>query len=216
MSVGPPTVPQLEVDLAAMRGVWRDRLHATGPDGVELRQDEAGGVPGAFPYENLVYVDLDDGAYTQTNVVLSGRELHERTFTATVTDGVLRFDHLGPEAPAHLGVSAGAGLIWFVAESITHEGVGRYAEPDLIRIEGDRRWRDTVLWRHGALARLLHVEGERVGRDTTTRHPLDPRGTEGPVHGERSVTTNYRSDPPAMATTADATAVAAARTGADR
>ncbi len=156
VSVGPPTVPQLEVDLAAMRGVWRDRLHATGPDGVELRQDDAGGVPGAFPYENLVYVDLDDGAYTQTNVVLSGRELHERTFTATVTDGVLRFDHLGPEAPAHLGVSAGAGLIWFVAESITHEGVGRYAEPDLIRIEGDRRWRDTVLWRHGALARLLH------------------------------------------------------------
>ena len=213
MSGGPPSVHQLEVDLAAMCGVWRDRLRATGPDGVELRRDEAGGVPGAFPYENLVYVDLDDGAYTQTNVVLSGRELQERTFTATVADGILRFDHLGPEAPVHLGVSAGAGLIWFVAESVTHEGVGRYAEPDLIRIDGDRRWRDTVLWRHGALARLLHVEGQRVGRDTTTRHPLDPRGTEGPVHGERSVTTNYRSDPPTTATTAGA---ALATPGADR
>ena len=57
VSVGPPSVHQLQVDLAAIGGVWRDRLRATGPDGVELHHDDAGGVPGAFPYENLVYVD---------------------------------------------------------------------------------------------------------------------------------------------------------------
>lgn len=188
---------QLLTDLASMRGVWRDTLRAHAPDGTELTHDAHGGVPGAFPYENLVYVDLqvDDGIgrYTQTNVVLSGREFHQRTFTATVADGQLRFDVLGPEAPEHVGVSGGAGLIWFVAERSTDDGLRRYAEPDLIRVDGERRWRTTVLWRDGVLARLLEVEGVLLDRDTTRPHQLDPRGAERPVHGDRSVTTNYRS-----------------------
>ncbi len=188
---------QLLADLVSMRGVWRDRLHAYAPDGVEMVEDHHGGVPGAFPYENLVYVDLDadvaagTGRYTQTNVVLSGREFHQRTFTATVADGQLRFDVLGPDAPVHVGISGGPGRIWFVATSTVAAGLARYAEPDLIRIEGDRRWRHTVLWRDGALVRVLDVEGERLTTSTTSVHELDPRGQGHPVHGERSVTTNY-------------------------
>jgi hypothetical protein len=185
---------QLAIDLHAMCGVWRDRLSAHGPRGEELTQDAHGGVPGAFPYENLVYVDFDGSTYRQTNVVLAGRDHHQRTFAATVADGELRFDVLGPEAPVHVGISGGPGLIWFVAESLAAPGLQHYAEPDLIRLDGDRRWRDTVLWRHGALARTLHVEGERLSTDTSTPHPLDPRGAEHPVHGERSSTDAYRPD----------------------
>jgi hypothetical protein len=188
---------QLLADLGSMCGVWRDRLRAFAPDGVELIEDLHGGVPGAFPYENLVYVDLDadvaagTGRYRQTNVVLSGREFHQRTFTATVAGGQLRFDGLGPDAPVHVGISGGPGRIWFVAGSSTAQGLARYAEPDLIRVEGDRRWRHTVLWRNGELARVLDVEGERLTTSTATVHELDPRGPGHPVHGERSVTTNY-------------------------
>jgi hypothetical protein len=181
----------LVADLTAMVGVWRDRLEAFTPDGSPLSDDDAGGVPGPFPYENLVYVDFDGASYTQTNVVLSGRPDHQRTFTATVADGVFRFDPLGPEAPTHVGVSGGPGLIWFVAESIAAPGVGRYAEPDLIRIDGERRWRNTALWRDGTLARLLSVEGERVGLDTSRPHDLDPRGADVAVHGDRSTTQQY-------------------------
>ena len=184
---------QLRTDLTAMCGVWRDELRAFTPTGDELTHDDHGGMPGAFPYENLVYVDLDGPTYTQTNVVLSGREPHQRTFIATVADGMLRFDQLGPEAPAHVGISGGPGRIWFVAESSSHPGLGRYAEPDLIRIEGDRRWRHTVLWRGGELARVLDVAGERLSNDTSRPHDLDPRGRDAAVHGVRSTTDQYRS-----------------------
>ena len=185
------TSEQLSADLTAMCGVWRDHLRARDGAGRELFDDPHGGAPGAFPYENLVYVDFDGERYIQTNVVLSGRAPHQRTFTATVTDDVLRFDVLGPDAPAHVGISGGPGLIWFVAEHIADAGVGRYAEPDLIRIEGERRWRNTVLWRHGELARVLDVSGERLGTDVSQPHELDPRGRDAQVHGERSVTKNY-------------------------
>lgn len=184
---------QLSADLWAMRGVWRDRLSAFEPNGDELAHDPHGGAPGPFPYENLVYVDFDGSTWMQTNVVLSGRDPHERTFTATVADGVLRFDRLGPEAPEHVGVSGGPGRIWFVAESLGEDGLQRYAEPDLITLEGDHRWRHTVLWRHGRLARTLSVEGTRVGADPSVRHPLDPRGSGGDPHGVRSSTDHYRA-----------------------
>lgn len=174
-----------------MRGVWRDRLQAFDPHGNEIVDDRAGGAPGPFPYENLVYVDFDGARYTQTNVVLDGRPFHQRTFTAAVADGVLRFDALGPDAPDHVGISGGPGLIWFVAERTTDQGLARYAEPDLIRIEGRRRWRNTVLWRHAELARTLHVTGELLSDDPTRQHDLDPRGKNHPVHGERSTTHNY-------------------------
>jgi hypothetical protein len=181
----------LATDLLAMRGVWRDVLRAYGPDGEELSDDPDGGAPGPFPYENLVYVDFDGRSYAQTNVVLAGRPPHQRTFTATVEGGVLRFDHLGPDAPEHVGISGGPGRIWFVAASTLAEGLTRYAEPDLIRLEGDRRHRHTVLWRHGRLARVLDVRGERLGTDTSVLHPLDPREPGSAVHGPRSSTANY-------------------------
>ena len=114
------------------------------------------------------------------------------SFTAAVAGGVLTFDRLGPQAPRHVGISGGPGLIWFVAADLAESGLQRYAEPDLIRIDGDRRWRDTVLWRDAALARTLHVEGVRVGSDTSVLHPLDIRPDGTPVHGERSVTSNYQ------------------------
>lgn len=183
---------QLSTDLHAMRGVWRDTLTAIGPAGESLTWDDAGGVPGAFPYTNLVYVDFDGERYQQTNVVLDGRERSQRSFTATVAGGRLTFDRLGPDAPVHVGISGGPGLIWFVAEHLGEPGLQRYAEPDLIRIQGDRRWRDTVLWRDGSLARTLHVDGVRLTLDTTRPHELDPRGPGHPVHGERSITTHYQ------------------------
>lgn len=185
-------VDQLKADLMAMRGVWRDDLAAFGPNGETLAWDDHGGVPGPFPYSNLVYVDFDGERYEQTNVVLDGRPSHQRSFTATVADGRLTFDRLGPEAPVHVGISGGPGLIWFVADDLGEPGLQRYAEPDLIRVQGDRRWRDTVLWRDGALVRTMHVEGVRLTIDTTRPHELDPRGLDHPVHGERSVTTHYQ------------------------
>jgi len=178
--------------LESMRGVWRDDLRAFGPASEALTWDDAGGVTGAFPYTNLVYVDFDGERYQQTNVVLDGRPHHERSFTATVVEGRLTFDRLGPDAPVHVGVSGGPGLIWFVADDLSEPGLQRYAEPDLIRIQGDRRWRDTVLWRNATLARTLHVEGVRLTVDTTRPHELDPRGLDHPVHGVRSVTTHYQ------------------------
>jgi hypothetical protein len=182
---------RLESDLFAMCGVWLDELRAFDARGVALEWDDAGGVPGAFPYSNLVYVDFDGSTYRQTNVAIEGRDLHERTFHANVAEGVLRFESLGPQAPEHVGVSGGPGLIWFVAEDLAAAGLQRYSEPDLIRLEGDRRWRNTVLWRHGALARTLQVEGSRLSSDTSRRHERDPRGPDGPVHAPRSVTTHY-------------------------
>lgn len=184
---------QLESDLYSMCGVWRDHLSARGPRGEVLTWDEYGGVPGAFPYENLVYCDFDGERWLQTNVVLSGREHHERSFTATVSNGRLTFDTLGPDAPPHVGISGGPGIIWFVSESNSHPGLHRYAEPDMIRLQGDQRWRDTVLWRDGALARVLHVAGERLSRETSQPHELDPRGQDSSTHAQRSVTTNYQS-----------------------
>lgn len=182
-------------DLASMVGVWHDHLTAHAPDGAEIVDDVHGGVPGPFPYDNLVYVDFDraTGEYRQTNVAFRGRDPHVRTFEADVTDGVLRFRRLGPEAPHHVGISAGPGLIWFVSESVLDEGLTRYCEPDFITVHGNTRTRDTVLWRHGALARTLHVDGTRLSTDTSRRHELDPRGPGHASHEARSTTTHYLS-----------------------
>lgn len=183
----------LEADIVAMCGAWHDVLSANEVDGSPIAYDPHGGVAGPFPYENLVYVSFEQstGAYTQTNVTFRGRETHARTFEADVADGVLRFRKLGPEAPEHVGVSAGVGLIWFVSESTLDDGLRRYCEPDFIRLTGDQRTRDTVLWRDGTLVRTLHVDGTRLTIDESTRHALDPRGADGPVHELRSSTTHY-------------------------
>ncbi len=181
-------------DLTAMVGVWHDHLVAFDRHGGEISDDPHGGVAGAFPYDNLVYVDFDGYTYTQTNVTFRGRPTHARTFGADVADGVLRFGSLGPEAPRHIGVSGGSGLIWFVPDELSEPGLQRYAEPDLIRLEGDRRWRTTVLFRQAQLVRMMLVEGTRLTTDTTRLHPLDPRPADTGVHGERSTTTQYLSE----------------------
>lgn len=180
-------------DLVSMIGVWHDHLTAQDPDGSDVLDDLHGGVPGPFPYDNLVYVDFDPGSgeYRQTNVAFRGRDPHVRTFEADVADGILRFRRLGPEAPHHVGISAGPGLIWFVSESVLDDGLRRYCEPDFITVTGEARTRDTVLWRHGALARTLHVDGIRLTADTSHRHELDPRGPGESCHETRASTTHY-------------------------
>ena len=114
-----------------------------------------------------------------------------RFWTADVADGVLRFRRLGPEAPQHVGVSGGPGLIWFVAESMSEPGLQRYCEPDLIRLDGNLRWRTTVLWRDARLVRPMLVQGTRFTSDTARTHEWDPRGADAAVHGARSQTMHY-------------------------
>ena len=184
---------RLTDDLAAMVGVWHDRCVAQEPDGTPVTDDPHGGVPGPFPYENLVYFDFDGERTTQTNVTIAGRPVRVRTFCARLDDGVLRFDRLGPEAPEHVGVSGGPGVIWFVPQRWTDDGLARYSEPDMIRLDGDRRWRDTALWRHGELVRTMHVTGARVSTETSRLHRLDPRDAGESVHAARDVTRHFLS-----------------------
>ena len=185
---------QLGRDLASMTGVWHDHLEAFDPDGTPIVHDEHGGVPGPFPYDNLVYFDFDGSTVTQTNVTFAGREPKVRTFESDLVDGVLRFRRLGPEAPQHVGVSGGPGVIWFVPESWNEPGLNRYSEPDHIRIEGESRWRTTVLYRNGPLVRTMMVTGTRLSGETSERHHLDPRGPGSPVHEDRDVTTHFVAD----------------------
>jgi len=138
-----------------------------------------------------VYIDFDGERFVQTSVVLSGREPAVRTFEARRRDDTLVFTPLGPGAPTIIGVSAVRGHLWFVADDIVHDGISRYAEPDHIHVEDDRRWRHTVLWRHGALVRVMHVAGSLLSRDTSRRRDDDPRGVDGPVHDTRSEVEMY-------------------------
>ena len=200
---------QLTQDLFAMVGVWHDHLTAWDTRGHALDHDPFGGVPGPFPYDNLVYCDFDGTVWTQTNVTFRGRDLAVRTFEADVADGTLTFRRLGPEAPEHVGVSGGPGLIWFVSRSLADPGLQRYCEPDLIRLEVPsdgspaRRWRTTVLWRDAELVRPMLVEGVRVSVDASRPHDGDPRGADAAVHQDRSVTEHYRG-PAAPLTTQEA------------
>ena len=184
-----------------MVGVWHDVLTAFDLSGRPVTDDPFGGVAGPFPYENLVYCDFDGAVWTQTNVTFRGRPAHSRTFEADVTDGVLSFRRLGPDAPRHVGISGGPGLIWFVADSMADPGLQRYCEPDLIRLDTTpevvgqpaRRWRTTMLWRDAELVRPLLVEGTRLTVDTSRPHHWDPRGPDVAVHGTLSTTDQYRS-----------------------
>lgn len=183
----------LAATLGALAGIWRDRLTAVDGSGNDVSYDPHGGIPGEFPYENLVYVDFDGECFRQTSVVLAGRAPAVRTFEAHRVGETLRFVPLGPGAPAIVGISPVRGHLWFVAEPITHEGISRYAEPDHIHVEGDRRWRHTVLWRHGELVRVMHVAGERLARSATVRHESDPRGATGGVHDALSEVDMYQA-----------------------
>jgi hypothetical protein len=182
-------------NLQAMRGVWHDRLAATDPSGAPLSFDPHGGTPGPLPYENLVYVDVDDeGRFRQTNVVLRGRDAHARSFTGSVVDGVLVFDALGPEDPGHVGVSGGPGVLVFLPRRLDAPSLQRFSDPDVILFDARSRTRITTLYRHGELVRVLTVSGYRVADDPASRVAWDPRGADGPVHEERSTTRVY-ADP---------------------
>ncbi len=168
--------------LSQMVGVWHDRVEIFSPNGTPLDEDPFSGTPGSAPYENLVYVSFDGHRYTQTNVTFKGRKTAWRTFAGTLVDGVLHFDSLGSKDPGHIGVSGGAGILFFVASKMG-EGTQRYAEPDCVRLMGpSERTRTTVLYRDGQVVRTLTAYGARLAPTADIRLPWDPRGTEGPVH----------------------------------
>ena len=177
----------LAEDLIRMSGVWHDRLETFQLDGAPLPLDEFSGTPGSSPWENLVYLHCDGERYVQTNVTFRGRPLHVRTMTGRIQDGILRFDRLGPKDPGHVGVSGGEGVIIYTSERL-EAASDVYSEPDLIHLGADRRTRHTFLYRKGVLVRTLRVAGHRIAAAADRRVSLDPRGLDGPVHEERSVT----------------------------
>ena len=180
MSAAPPG--SVAHTLAAMTGVWHDRVEIFAPDGRPMAVDERAGTPGPAPFDNLVYVDFDGERYQQTNVTFRGRPLHVRSFRGRLREGVLVFDRLGPDDPEHVGISAGVEAIAFVARRIT-DAWQRYAEPDVIHLHGrTERTRVTVLYRGGELVRSLRARGVRLAPLADRRLAWDPRGAEGPVH----------------------------------
>jgi hypothetical protein len=166
--------------LGAMVGVWHDHLEAFTPAGEPVMWDEFGSSVGAYPYDNVVYVDFDGTDYVQTNVVFRGRDHHARTFSGTVRDGVLFFNHLGENAPQHVGVSAGPGRIIYCSQRLDHPGLLNYAEPDYVQLTSDHERERT--YRAGEVVRTLRVTGVRLTTSTKRRHNLDPRGPGTEVH----------------------------------
>jgi hypothetical protein len=179
-------------NLMLMRGVWHDHVVLMSPEGTLLDHDPHGGIPGPTPYENLVYVEFDGKIFRQTNVAIAGRPVHVRSFSGKIVEGILHFDPLGPEDPGHIGVAAGNGVLIFSPESIGESWM-RYAEPDFIVVGGDRRTRNTLLYRGGELVRTLNAVGKRLTLDASRRHELDPRGVVGDVHETHSTTEVFKS-----------------------
>lgn len=170
--------------LAAMTGVWHDRVEVFELDGTPLGADERSGTPGPAPFDNLVYIDFDGERYTQTNVTFRGRPLHARTFRGVLRAGVLVFQRLGPEDPEHIGASGGPGVLFFHPRRVT-DAWSRYHEPDCIRLLGPgTRTRTTLLFRDGVAIRTLTAHGQRLAPTANQRLPWDPRGPSGPVHEE--------------------------------
>lgn len=169
-------------NLELLRGTWHDKVELFELDGAEMTEDSKAGSPGPSPFENLVYVDFDGERLTLTNVHLRGREATAKTFTAMMHDGVLVFDSLGPGAYENVGMSGGPGIITFAARTLD-DATAVYMEPDFIMLTApDERLRHTVLYRNGEAIRTLTARGRRLAGDCHTRHEMDPRGTNGPVH----------------------------------
>ena len=179
-------------NLMLMRGVWHDRVELFEPDGRVREYDEQGGTPGASPYENIVYIDFDGVELRQTNVTFRGRPLHVRSFVSRMVDGILRFEKLGPNDPGHVGVAAGEGVLIFAPIVIDDSWI-RYSEPDYIRVIGETRTRNTMLYRDGKLVRTMNVTGKRLTCDTSKRIDLDPRGPIGEVHETPGATQVFKS-----------------------
>lgn len=153
-------------------------------DGRPLEEDSKAGSPGESPFENLVYIDFDGERLTLTNVHLSGRATSAKTFAARLSDGLLVFDSLGPGAYENIGMSGGPGVLTFAARELG-KATDVYFEPDFIIVTAPgERTRHTVLYRDGVAVRTLTAKGKRIAPTCDTRHALDPRGTDGPVHGE--------------------------------
>lgn len=178
--------------LTQLVGVWHDHLEVYDPAGQPLAEDAHSGTPGAAPWDNLVYIDFDGQRYRQTNVTFRGRPLHVRSFAGELRAGVLVFDRLGPEAPEHIGVGAGPGVLIFCPRAVD-DAWQRYSEPDVIRLLGPgQRTRTTVLYRHGVVVRTLTAYGVRLSPSTAQRLAWDPRGAEGPVHPAPGETQVFR------------------------
>jgi hypothetical protein len=178
-------------NLCLMRGIWHDRCEYFKLDGTPKFNDMHGGTPGASPYENIVYIDFDGENYRQTNVCFRGRPLHVRSFEAKVIDGILRFNKLGEGDGGHVGISGGVGVLIFTPMLID-DSWEKYSEPDFIRIDGERRTRNTMLYRNGRLVRTLSVVGHRLSPMADKRVSFDPRGEDGEVHDIQSVTRVFK------------------------
>ncbi|MBL8046582.1 MAG: hypothetical protein JNL09_08580 [Anaerolineales bacterium] len=102
------------------------------------------------------------------------------------------FNKLGPDAPEHIGVSGGPGILFFTPRHVD-EAWQRYSEPDCIRlIDANHRTRTTVLYRNGVAVRTLTAYGQRLAATAHQRVELDPRGPDGPVHNLPGETQVFR------------------------
>jgi hypothetical protein len=177
--------------LSRMAGVWHDKITLHHLDGTPLDDDtQAGsGTPGASPFENLVYISFDGQDFALTNVHIKGRPMSAKTFRGTMRDGLMVFDPLGAGAFENVGVSGGPGILTFNALRLD-KACDVYMEPDFIILTGPKeRVRHTVLYRSGLALRTLTARGEKLSDDASVRHPLDPRGLNGPVHEETFTST---------------------------
>jgi hypothetical protein len=181
-----PTYPIGSVGhtLMQMRGTWHDSIELYHLDGTPLNDDTAqgSGTPGGSPFDNLAYIDFDGHKLMLTNVHFRGREAVAKTFAGEMKDGLLYFNELGPGAYQNVGVSGGPGILTFNALELS-KATDVYMEPDFIILTGiGERVRHTVLYRNGKANRTLTARGVRVSPLANIRHPLDPRGVDGPVH----------------------------------
>ena len=179
-----PTFPigSVGYNLMLLRGTWHDHVELFRLDGEPLGEDTEAGSPGPSPFENLVYIDFDGQRLALTNVHLRGRAPSAKTFEGRLQDGLLVFDSLGPGAYENVGMSGGPGVLTFSARQLG-KATDVYVEPDFIIVTAPgQRTRHTVLYRNGKAIRTLTARGTRLAPTCDTRHALDPRGTDGPVH----------------------------------
>jgi len=169
-------------NLMLLRGTWHDHIELYNLDGTPLDDDPSSGSPGPGPFDNLVYIDFDGQHLSLTNVHIRGRETSAKTFTGELKGNLLVFNPLGPGAYENIGMSGGPGILTFNARQLG-AATDTYMEPDFIMLTAPgERVRHTVLYRNGEAVRTLTAKGTRLWPTCDRRHPLDPRGEDGPVH----------------------------------
>lgn len=192
-----PSPSSVYDNLMAMRGIWHDHLQGYAPDGTPFDFDEFGAIQGPYPFEYLVYIDLDGHTYQQTAVIVMGRPAAARSFSAEYVDGILKFASNGPGDPGIIGVSGGPQMLVFTP-AVMADSLWNFHDPDWITFTATTRQRVTTLYRGGELKRILRVDGVRVAALADARVSWDPRGPIGPVHAER-LTSNVFLDKDAHA-----------------